>query len=60
MLITLSEAARRIGVSDKTARSILKDLPMAQVGKRRRYSAAVVNKLIDQLEQQATPLKHNG
>lgn len=55
MLITLAEAARRIGVSEKHARKLLKDLPMVQVGKRRRYSASAVNHYIDQLEQQANP-----
>jgi excisionase family DNA binding protein len=42
MLLTLAEVARRLGVSDKTARGIVKDLPAVRVGKRNRYPADAV------------------
>lgn len=42
MLLTLAEIARRLGVSPKTARQIVKTLPSVRVGKRLRYNAAAV------------------
>lgn len=42
MLLTLAETARRLGVSEKTARQIVKDLPAVRVGKRYRYPADAV------------------
>ena len=42
MLLTLAEMARRLGVSEKTARIIAKDLPAVRVGKRNRYPADAV------------------
>jgi len=42
MLLTLAETARRLGVSEKTARAIAKDLPAVRVGKRYRYPADAV------------------
>jgi len=42
MLLTLSETARRLGVCEKTARVIVKDLPSVRVGKRLRYPADAV------------------
>lgn len=41
-LLTLAEMARRLGVSEKTARVIAKDLPAVRVGKRNRYPADAV------------------
>jgi excisionase family DNA binding protein len=38
-LLTLAEVARRLGVSEKTARVIAKGLPAVRVGKRLRYPA---------------------
>ena len=36
-LLTLAEMARRLGVSEKTARVIAASLPAVRVGKRNRY-----------------------
>jgi excisionase family DNA binding protein len=41
-LLTLAEVARRLGVSEKTARLVAKDLPAVRVGKRNRYPAEAV------------------
>ncbi|SPE39099.1 Excisionase family DNA binding domain-containing protein [Candidatus Sulfopaludibacter sp. SbA3] len=41
-LLTLAECARRLGVSEKTARQIAKALPAVRVGKRYRYPADAV------------------
>lgn len=41
-LLTLAEMARRLGVSEKTARTIAKDLPAVRVGKRNRYPEGAV------------------
>ena len=43
MLITLAEAARRLGVCEPTARKILRDLPSVRVGKRTRWNADTVS-----------------
>ena len=42
MLLTLAEMARRLGVSEKTARLIAKDLPSVRVGKRNRIPSEAV------------------
>ncbi len=42
MLLTLAEVARRLGVSEKTARNIARVLPAVRVGKRNRYPAEAV------------------
>ena len=46
MLLTLSEVARRLGVSQKLARQIAKDenFPVVSVGKRLRYPADVISR----------------
>jgi excisionase family DNA binding protein len=46
MLLTLAEVARRLGVSEKTARAIAKDLPAVRVGKRNRYPAEAVSEFV--------------
>jgi hypothetical protein len=42
MLLTLSAVARVLGVSEKMARTIAKDLPAVRCGKRNRYPASAV------------------
>ena len=42
MLLTLAEVARRLGLSEKTAREVAKGLPSVVVGKRKRYPAEAV------------------
>jgi hypothetical protein len=42
MLLSLAETARRLGVSEKTCRGIVKDWPVVRVGKRNRYLAETV------------------
>ncbi len=42
MLLTLAETARRLGISEKTAREIVRDFPAVKVGKRFRYPADAV------------------
>src|ERR1035441_3534715 len=42
MLLTLTAMARVLGVSEKMARTIAKDLPAVRVGKRNRYPASAV------------------
>jgi hypothetical protein len=42
MLLTLSAVARVLGISEKMARTIAKDLPAVRVGKRNRYPASAV------------------
>ena len=41
-LLTLAALARKLGLSEKTARTIVKDLPAVRVGKRNRYPADAV------------------
>ncbi len=36
-LLTLAEVARRLGISEKTARVVARELPAVRVGKRNRY-----------------------
>jgi len=36
-LLTLAELARRLGLSEKTARAVARELPAVRVGKRYRY-----------------------
>ena len=43
MLLTLSGMARYLGISEKTARQVAKDLPSVRVGKRVRYPIDAVN-----------------
>jgi excisionase family DNA binding protein len=45
MLLTLSAVARYLGISEKTARVVVKDLPAVRVGKRYRYSSEIVESL---------------
>jgi excisionase family DNA binding protein len=45
MLLTLSAVARYLGISEKTARVIVRDLPAVRVGKRYRYSSEIVESL---------------
>jgi RNA polymerase sigma factor (sigma-70 family) len=42
MLLTLAEVSRRLGVSEKTGREIVKGFPAVRVGKRNRYPADAV------------------
>jgi excisionase family DNA binding protein len=42
MLLTLAEVARRLGLSEKTAREVLRDLPSVRVGKRFRWNSDAV------------------
>lgn len=42
LLLTLAETARRLGISEKMARLIVRDLPAVKVGKRNRYPADAV------------------
>jgi excisionase family DNA binding protein len=41
-LLTLAEVARRLGISEKTARVVARELPAVRVGKRNRYPADAV------------------
>jgi len=41
-LLTLAEVARRLGISEKTARVVVRELPAVRVGKRNRYPADAV------------------
>ena len=54
MLLTLSEVARRLGVSQKLARQIVKDenFPVVSVGKRLRYPADAVSRFARALPKQ--------
>jgi len=42
MLLTLAETARRLGVSEKIAREIVRTLPSVRIRKRLRYPAEAV------------------
>jgi len=50
MLLTLTQVAGRLGVSEKTARMIARDLPSVRVGKRSRYLAEEVEKFVRSME----------
>jgi excisionase family DNA binding protein len=45
--LTLAEVCRRLGISEKTGRAVVKELNLAaiQLGKRKRYSAEAVARL---------------
>lgn len=42
MLLTLAEAARRLGLSEKTARDVLREVPSVRVGKRFRWNSDAI------------------
>ena len=46
MLLTLAAVARRLGVSDTTARKIVANIPAVRVSKRLRYRAEDLEALI--------------
>ena len=46
MLLSIEGVARRLGVCEKTARTMVRDLPAVKIGKRRRYAAATVDDFV--------------
>jgi excisionase family DNA binding protein len=50
MLLTLTQVAGRLGVSEKTARMIARELPSVRVGKRSRYLSEEVEKYVRSME----------
>ena len=46
MLLSIEAAARRLNVSEKTARMFLRSVPAVLVGKRRRWRADVIDQAL--------------
>ncbi len=47
MLLTLAEVARRLGVSEKMARVLVKDFPSVSTGKRLRYPESEIAAFVE-------------